>query len=235
VMTTGSTLADERDARAAHIAARGERTANVGAPRRPRQSRLWRSRADAYERREHGKRCGPRDARGDLACLVESALALPRRGQWQRDDPLRAKARVAVREPRAHGGGKRCPRPVDERNVAAVLDPLNQAVDGERIGERRDRFGKRRRRAHAFTAVRAMFGRKRAYGTSACDQREVGGAVIAKQRTAARAGAERAVLRQSALQKLRDPPDAVTDSTTRGTRSARMCRPGAVKWFDGCI
>src|SRR4029453_13101210 len=92
------------------------------------------------------------------------------------------------------------PSPIDQRNVAAVLDLLNQAVDGELVGERCDRLSERWRGSNAFAADRAMPGRKRANGTGAGDPWELGNALVAEQRTAARGSAERAVLRQHAAQ-----------------------------------
>ena len=84
--------------------------------------------------------------------LVESALSLPRRRQWQRDDRLGAGVGAASESGTQFSGER-----LSERECAAVLERLQQLIGGERVRPRRNGRGKRRRAGETGAAWHPQF------------------------------------------------------------------------------
>ena len=117
---------------------------------------------------------------GDLARLVEAALALARRCKRQRHNAVGTLAIV----PAGKSGDGRVPecaaRPMGERESPLVLDPLQQSIRGKRISERGDGGGVRRRRGDTRATDGDASGRQRALRARGKDARQRALAIAAQ-------------------------------------------------------
>ncbi len=131
------------------------------------------------------------DGAGDLGRLVEAAFAQAIRVQGQRQQQVVAGGGDDPGEAFAEPGG--------ERQLVAVLERLDQAVDGEFVAEQRERAGKGGRVLEAGAAALAVRGRLAALRAARGRQRrQVGGAGGTEEGGAAVATAQQATARQQA-------------------------------------
>ena len=195
---------------------RGEGSAHVAGALAPRERGLRRRRAGAHEAVPERQARRPAHGAGELARLVVAALALARGVERHRHDRVDARGRPrdgrGVREQRAERRG--------ERQVGAVLEPLHQAVERERVEARGDGRVPGRRVREAAAADGAAGRGQRAARAGVAARRRRAGAAGAEALVARRRRAQRAALRQ------REARDGAHARGGGGARLVKRCVRG---------